>query len=380
MRFMVFTHVVLVSLALLSGPISARQSLSPYATRVLGMEGTLGFQGNKVLIGPDSRGDRSAMLARCEAPLQNYFSSARVAQMREGPLVAGAADVLANATRALIASRSSPQSLDRLKQEHAAYAADLQRRIASSNPTVEVDFQVCLLAGALDLVRSGAPAGRAVASVPMPMAGVPPPAARPAESSPRGMAPLPAMRSIEGTTVKGHKRALGPQGTAALDKVMLPAPDIAPEQVMVQRRAAQSQAERSGFQKMRTRTLHNRANDATACLKVEKTGVTSEWGIEGRYRLVNSCGYPVEASWCANTAECFSGRGNLWTIRAGGDYPIFFGDPTNPDIQVGGCKAGAAKEAPLAQQPGINQSGVNEAREMPAPAPGVSLLTNHRCE
>ncbi len=129
----------------------------------------------------------------------------------------------------------------------------------------------------------------------------------------------------------------------------------------------------------RSRLVHNRANDATACIRVEPTGVQQEWGIEGRYRLRNTCGYPISASWCANGAECALGRGNLWTIRAGGEWPIFFADPTRPHIQVGACKAGEARQPPLGQQ-NVEQAGFSEDRDLPAPAPGVSLLMNHRCD
>lgn len=125
--------------------------------------------------------------------------------------------------------------------------------------------------------------------------------------------------------------------------------------------------------------IHNRANDATACIRVEPTGAQMEWGIEGRYRLRNNCSYPISASWCANSAECGAGRGNLWTIGSGKDWPIYFADLTNPNIQVGACKAGTAREPPLGQQ-NVERTGFNAARDQPAPAPGISLLPNHRCE
>ena len=34
--------------------------------------------------------------------------------------------------------------------------------------------------------------------------------------------------------------------------------------------------------------IHNRANDATACIRVEPTGAQMEWGIEGRYRCATA--------------------------------------------------------------------------------------------
>lgn len=125
--------------------------------------------------------------------------------------------------------------------------------------------------------------------------------------------------------------------------------------------------------------IHNRANDATACIRVEPTGAQMEWGIEGRYRLRNSCSYPISASWCANTDECGGNRGNMWTIAPGKDWPIYFADVANPNIQVGACKAGDARQPPLGQQ-GVERTGFNAGRDTPAPAPGVSLLTRHRCD
>lgn len=139
-------------------------------------------------------------------------------------------------------------------------------------------------------------------------------------------------------------------------------------------------AARQAYQAGKSRLMHNSLNDATSCLKVEPTGVRVEWGIEGRFRLINTCGFPVAASWCANVQECGQGRGNLWTLPPGKDWPIFFADPGNPSIQVGGCRAGQAKR-PLPSDAEINrQGGVSEARSPPVPAPGVSLLTSHRCE
>jgi hypothetical protein len=139
-------------------------------------------------------------------------------------------------------------------------------------------------------------------------------------------------------------------------------------------------AARQAYEAGKTRKMHNSLNDATACLRVEPTGARTEWGIEGRYRLINSCDYPVSASWCANTRECETGRGNLWTIRPRGGYPIFFADPANPQIQVGGCREGEGKR-PWPSDAALNrQGGVSEARAQPIPAVGVSLLLSHRCD
>lgn len=132
-------------------------------------------------------------------------------------------------------------------------------------------------------------------------------------------------------------------------------------------------------QPAKPRPVHNRANDATACIAVEPTGVQMEWGMEGRYRLRNTCSYPIDASWCANISECGGSRGSSWTISPGKDWPIYFADITNPFIQVGACKAGDAKQPPLGQQ-GVEHTGFNATRDQPAPAPGVSLLSSHRCD
>lgn len=127
------------------------------------------------------------------------------------------------------------------------------------------------------------------------------------------------------------------------------------------------------------RTIHNRANDATACLAVEPTGVKMEWGIEGRYRIRNNCSYPVEASWCANMADCGAGRGNKWNLAPNMAWPIYFADVTNPNIQVGACKSGSAKAPPLGQQT-VERNGFDASRVQPTPELGVSLLPLHICE
>lgn len=140
-------------------------------------------------------------------------------------------------------------------------------------------------------------------------------------------------------------------------------------------------AGQQAYDQSKQRKMHNRLNDATACLKVEPTGARQEWGIEGRYRLVNTCGYPVEASWCANKTECDTGRGNLWTIPPNNNWPIFFAGAGGPlDIKVGGCKAGDAKQ-PLPSDAEIAQAGgINESHQQPTPYPGVSVMPSHRCE
>jgi hypothetical protein len=138
------------------------------------------------------------------------------------------------------------------------------------------------------------------------------------------------------------------------------------------------------FQRQReggTQKLHNHANDATSCLSVVATGTKVEWGASGKFKLVNTCGYPVAASWCANTRDCDSGIGNLWTIGAGKDYPIFFADPAHPDIRVGACRTGAQatnKVDVVANNNGVSM--VDTAHDPPQPASGVSIMPGHKCD
>jgi hypothetical protein len=126
--------------------------------------------------------------------------------------------------------------------------------------------------------------------------------------------------------------------------------------------------------------IHNNANDATQCLKVEPTSVRSEWGIQGRFRLINTCNFPVEASWCANELECTSGHGNLWTLRGGTDWPIFFASLTSPMIRVGACKALWAKQPFPSEAALARTGGINARHNYPPSAPGVGRMTGHLCE
>ncbi len=125
------------------------------------------------------------------------------------------------------------------------------------------------------------------------------------------------------------------------------------------------------------RMVHNRANDATACMLVEPAGAGMAWGIEGRYRVVNTCAYAIDANWCANVTECRDGLGISWSIPANAQWPIYFVDPANPFIQVG-----AGRRENRASGGGglkIYNPGVDETRQLPQPAPGVTLLSWHRC-
>ncbi len=179
-------------------------------------------------------------------------------------------------------------------------------------------------------------------------------------------------------------RLLGPDGVAAAAGMSArPGVDLAAVKAggpgtAISRRAYEEGQRAWGA--ARTRRLHNVLNDATACLRVQPTGVISEWGTEGHYRLYNTCSYPVEASWCANAKECAGGGGNLWKIRAGSYWPVFFADPQKPVIMVGACRTDEAKRPPPSDADIARQGGVSEAREAPQPAPGVSLLPSHRCD
>ena len=130
----------------------------------------------------------------------------------------------------------------------------------------------------------------------------------------------------------------------------------------------------------KTRKLHNRANDVTPCLAVDPTGVREEWGIEGRYRIRNTCSFPVEAAWCANKKECSTGRGNRWTIGPKKTWPIYFADIANPEIGIGGCRT-EDKRAALPSDAAISAAGgIQTAHKSPMPFPGVTIMPGHRCE
>lgn len=187
--------------------------------------------------------------------------------------------------------------------------------------------------------------------------------------------------------------AFGPRTKAALDALLAPGvPKAKPnaptlDYFAVEHGGPVSQQSKldnvkaqQDFDKTKTRKLHNRENDATDCIKVEPTGVREEWGMEGKFRLRNICSYPVEASWCANAAECTTGRGNTWKIPASKTWPIFFADPASPYVGVGACRTGADAK-PLPSDAAIAAAGgVNVSHKPPAPAPGVQTMPNHRCE
>lgn len=340
----------------------------PVATQTLALLSTTGAASG-------AHPDYQFIVAKCEAVMEALPVLRTNPEMIKG--VAGQfAYLLRNVRFALEKARSGEPNVLRMETERLA-------RLVGSPSALDYDASAaCFYRTALTMFEGGrsAPVPPPVPSPGYPVAG--PPVRTVASATSAGPPPRPAPRELRGEVKYGVESSLGPRGNAALDKAMLPGPAIPamePAAVTAQRRGTQASREKAGFQQMRGRKVHNQANDATGCLKVIPTGVVSEWGIEGRYRLLNTCSYPVEAAWCSSTAECDGGRGNLWTIRPSGGYPIFGGDPDNPDIRVGGCKGGDAKAPPLGQQD-VERTGFSEARAMPVPAPGVSLLSNHRCE
>lgn len=139
-------------------------------------------------------------------------------------------------------------------------------------------------------------------------------------------------------------------------------------------------AAKEAFAKAKQRLVHNRENDATPCVKVEPTGVRAEWGMEGRFRIRNTCDFPIEASWCANTDECSRGAGSTWTLKPYGEWPIFFAETGYTRIEVGACRAGDAKFPPRSTEEIARAGGLNEQHLQPMPYPGLSTMPGHRCE
>lgn len=139
-------------------------------------------------------------------------------------------------------------------------------------------------------------------------------------------------------------------------------------------------AANANYNATKTRKLHNRLNDVTPCLAVDPTGVREEWGMEGRFRIRNTCSFPVEASWCANKKECESGHGSLWKLPPKATWPIFFADVANPMIGIGGCRTDETKR-PLPSDAAINAAGgINTSHKQPMPYPGVAIMPGHRCD
>lgn len=153
-------------------------------------------------------------------------------------------------------------------------------------------------------------------------------------------------------------------------------------QILPTYQAAQRAAQRAFQQEgeLRKTKLHRNANDATQCLQVERTGTQVEWGIEGRFRIINRCDYQIEASWCANTAECTQGFGSTWKLNPGVDWPIYFSDPDRPFIRVGACRT-EANRISLPSDAALRQPGaVNSRHNDPPAALGVARMQSHICE
>ncbi len=237
-------------------------------------------------------------------------------------------------------------------------------------------------------VKPPAQVAAAVPPAPAPVAATPPaPAASSARSDKTGISLLD--RALGGGRGGGTPVADGGAAGAGADKQAGKTPvvdktpaaqaqdPITPEGQRLQMQAANAWPQRQGaVAPGKQRRVHFGDNDATPCVRVDATGNKIEWGVEGRYRIVNTCSYPVDVSWCANVRECNGPGGNLWTIRAGKDYPIFFSDETNPYIEISACHTGA-NALPL---PGPNGS-FSEAHLPPHPAsaPVVHVMTKNMC-
>jgi hypothetical protein len=142
-----------------------------------------------------------------------------------------------------------------------------------------------------------------------------------------------------------------------------------------------SEANFRNWQKSRSHNVNNHADDATDCLSVVKTGTKVEWGTSGKFKLINTCSYPVEAAWCANTKACEGHAGNLWTIGAGRDYPIFFADESAPDIRVGACRVQSQRTSKVdVVADGRGAGQIDTSHKPPQPAPGVSIMQDHSCD
>ena len=69
------------------------------------------------------------------------------------------------------------------------------------------------------------------------------------------------------------------------------------------------------------------------CVKlVELNKTDSRMGGGGRV-LSNQCSGPVEIVWCINPGECDRERGNMWTVRAGGSWPV----SANGEVRWAAC-------------------------------------------
>jgi len=81
------------------------------------------------------------------------------------------------------------------------------------------------------------------------------------------------------------------------------------------------------------RIIASDGKSAMDCVKlVELTKTDSRMGGGGRV-LSNQCSGPVEIVWCINPGECDRERGNMWTVRAGGSWPV----SANGEVRWAAC-------------------------------------------
>lgn len=81
------------------------------------------------------------------------------------------------------------------------------------------------------------------------------------------------------------------------------------------------------------RIIASDGKSAMDCVKlVELTKTDSNLGGGGRV-LSNQCSGPVEIVWCINPGECDRERGNMWTVRAGGSWPV----SANGEVRWAAC-------------------------------------------
>ncbi len=102
-------------------------------------------------------------------------------------------------------------------------------------------------------------------------------------------------------------------------------------------------------------------------------------------RMVNTCEYAVDVTWCANRTECAAhpwseyyvpSSGNTWQLGPGAEWPIFFTDPRDPYIRLGACRTGA-DEIPF-ENLSRATSGPHQGLAAGAPA-GVDVWDFHHC-
>ena len=83
----------------------------------------------------------------------------------------------------------------------------------------------------------------------------------------------------------------------------------------------------------RSRKVHNPAADAKSCSLIKKFSTPSgPISNRGDMRFINNCPTAVEFFWCSD-AECTRNSGNTWTIRAGGEWPVY-----GTNVRWGACR------------------------------------------